>query len=162
DITMNGVIGNLNKEAIEAGYEVHGVCTVSKYREKIESQGLIVHDVKIDRAISIKSNVKSVIKLIRVFKKINPDIVHVHTPVAAVLVRIAAIITGVPNIIYTAHGFYFHENMTKNEYLLFFYIEKYIGHFFTVYIFSQCQEDYELAKKFKFKKNNRYLYIGNV
>src|SRR5699024_11961928 len=42
-----------------------------------------------------------------------------------------------------------------------FYIEKYIGRFFTDYIFSQSKEDYELAKKFKFQKNNRYLYIGN-
>ena len=161
DSTMNGLIGRLNKESIEAGYEVHGVCSVSKYREKLESQGLIVHDVKIDRAINIKSNVKSIVNLIRVFKKIKPDIVHVHTPVAAVLGRIAAKISGVPNIIYTAHGFYFHENMTKNKYLLFFYIEKYMGRYFTDYIFSQSKEDYKLAKKFKFQKNNRYLYIGN-
>src|SRR5699024_8008023 len=52
-------------------------------------------------------------------------------------------------------------NMTKNKYLMFFYIEKYIGRYFTDYIFSQSKEDYELAKKFKFQKNNRYLHIGN-
>src|SRR5699024_3630192 len=123
--------------------------------------GLIVHDVKIDREINIKRNVKSVIKLVRLFNKIKHDIVHVQTPVAAVFGRIAAKISGVPNIIYTAHGFYFHENMTKNKYLMFFYIEKYIGRYFTDYIFSQSKEDYELAMKFKFQKNNRYLYIGN-
>ena len=96
------------------------------------------------------------------FKKEKPDIVHVHTPIAAVLGRIAAKLARVPNIIYTAHGFYFHDNMKPYLYRVFFSIEKYIGRFFTDYIFTQSQEDKETASRSKFlKDNNKIICISN-
>src|SRR5699024_8054417 len=114
--------------------------------------------------ISPISNLKSIMLMVKLFKMLKPDIVHVHTPIAAVLGRIAAKIANVPTIIYTAHGFYFHEGMSPKSYKRYYMIEKYIGRFFTDYIFTQSEEDFEVAKKGKFlpnSKKNNYLHISN-
>lgn len=131
---------------------------------KILKQGVNFHHVEINREISPIKNLKSIVRLIKVIKKIRPDIVHVHTPVAAVLGRIAAKIARVPKIIYTAHGFYFHDGMSKKNYTIFFYIEKIIGKYFTDYIFTQSKEDFDIAVNNNFlkkKKRNNYYHISN-
>src|SRR5699024_6317754 len=110
DITMNSLIYPLNKESKKQGIEVHCLCSKGPNVDIIKSNGFYYHEVSIDRKISIK-NLKTIIMMIKVFRIVKPDIVHVHTPVAGVLARIAAKIAKVPNIIYTAHGFYFHDGM---------------------------------------------------
>ena len=155
------LLSKLNTTLVEKGFEVHAVCTADEYTKQLPKDNITFHDVKIDRAINPIGNLKSIIEMIKVFKKIKPEIVHVHTPVAAVLGRIAAKIAGVPNVIYTAHGFYFHDGMSKAKYKLFFMIEKYIGRLFTDYIFTQSKEDFDLAVQNKFLNNNNYLHISN-
>lgn len=162
DMTMNNFLNPLNKVSKERGHEVHCVCSKGPYEEEIKNNGYYFHNVSIDREINLKKNIKSVLMMAKLFKLLKPDIVHVHTPVAAVLGRIAAKIAKVPTIIYSAHGFYFHEGMPTKKYKLFFYIEKYIGRYFTDYIFTQSEEDFEVARKNKFlKSKNNYVHISN-
>lgn len=164
DASQQRLLRTLNTKTIEEGIEVHSVAKEYDDAELMRKDGIIFHDVHFDRKISPISNLKTIFSLVKVFKIINPTIVHVHTPIAAVLGRIAAKIAKVPVIIYTAHGFYFHEGMSEKQYKLFFNIEKYIGRFFTDYIFTQSFEDYELAKKHKFlkhKNKDNYLWISN-
>src|SRR5699024_1909153 len=104
----------------------------------------------------------SLVNMYKLFKRLKPEIVHVHTPIAAVLGRIASKMAGVPNIIYTAHGFYFHDQMDSKAYKVFYNVEKYMGKFFTDYIFFQSEEDYNLAVKNHFlKDSSNYLHISN-
>ena len=77
------LLSNLNKKLLNEGYEVHCVCTKDEYTEQLSENGLIFHNVNINRSINLKANLKSIINMFKVFKKIKPDIVHVHTPVAA-------------------------------------------------------------------------------
>lgn len=57
--------------------------------------------------------IKTIIKLRGLFRAVSPSIIHVHTPVAAHLSRIAKI--GTDNeLVYHVHGFRFHD---KGEYL---------------------------------------------
>lgn len=164
DTSQQRLLRTLNVKTIEEGIEVHSIAKEYEDASLMRKDGIIFHDVNFDRKISPISNVKTIISLIKVFKIIKPTIVHVHTPVAAVLGRIAAKVAKVPVIIYTAHGFYFHDRMSKNQYNIFFNIEKYIGRYFTDYIFTQSYEDYELAKKHKFlsrQNRNNYLCISN-
>lgn len=155
------LLSKLNNTLVEKGFEVHAVCAADEYTNQLAKDNIIFHDVKIDRAINPIGNLKSIIEMVKVFKKVKPEIVHVHTPVAAVLGRIAAKIGGVPNVVYTAHGFYFHEGMSKAKYKVFFTIEKYIGKLFTDYIFTQSKEDFDLAVQNEFLRNNNYLHISN-
>ncbi len=162
DMTMNNFLNPLNKVTKEKGHEVHCVCSKGPYEKEIKSNGYYFHNISIDREINFVKNIKSIMMMVKLFKILKPDIVHVHTPVAAVLGRIAAKIAKVPTIIYSAHGFYFHEGMPSKKYKLFFNIEKYIGRYFTDYIFTQSEEDFEVAKVNNFLKNkNNYVHISN-
>lgn len=164
DMTHVKLLNTLNQHSAKEGFEVHCVSSKGDYENEIKEQGFHFHGIHIDRKISPIGNLKSIMQMIKLFRRVKPDIVHVHTPVAAVLGRIAAKIAGVRTIIYTAHGFYFHEGMSQKQYKIFFNIEKYTGRFFTDYIFTQSREDFEVAVNHKFlnkKKKNNYYHISN-
>lgn len=160
DTTMKTLLGELNRSTVRNGYITIGVCSRGNHREQIESDGVSLISIQIDRKVSI-SNIKSVYELYKLIRTLKPDIVHVHTPIAAVLGRIAAKLAGVPSIIYTAHGFYFHENMKPLAYKTTYLIEKLMARLFTHYIFTQSQEDAQLAVDSKFLPKDRILCISN-
>ncbi len=161
DETVDKLLKTLNKRLVREEYEVIAVASKGNLEKSILESGIKLKNINIDRKINIKSNIKSIYKMYKFFKEEKPEIVHVHTPVASVLGRIAAKLANVPIVIYTAHGFYFHENMSKLKYRLFLNIEKFMGKYFTDYIFTQSMEDFETAIKYKFKNKDKILAIGN-
>ena len=60
--------------------------------------------VPMTRKITLISDLKCVIKLIKIFKKEKPDIVHTHTPKAGLLGMISAALTGVPIRLHSNSG----------------------------------------------------------
>ncbi|SEI92273.1 Glycosyltransferase involved in cell wall bisynthesis [Bhargavaea ginsengi] len=118
-------------------------------------------DVPIAREINPVSNIKSILALYRLMKSERYDVVHVHTPVAALLGRVAAKLAGMQNVVYTAHGFYFHDEMPRNQYKLFFNIEKYAARWITDWLLLQSREDFELALDHKFKEQVRTIHLSN-
>lgn len=161
DSTMNGLLRELNIQITNEGYDLIGVCSKGKNTKDLLEEGFNIKNVQIDRSIKPIKNIKTINNLTKLFKEEKPDIVHVHTPVASVLGRIAAKRAKVPITIYTAHGFYFHENMSKFKYKLFLNIEKYMARKYTDFIFTQSKEDCETALENNFIAKNRILTIGN-
>lgn len=161
DSTMNSLLKELNIQLVKANYDVIGVCSKGNNTTEIEKDGVNLVNVDIDRSINPISNFRTIYNLYKIFKEIEPDIVHVHTPVASVLGRIAAKKARVPIIIYTAHGFYFHENMPKIKYQLFLNIEKHMARKYTDFIFTQSEEDKQTALKHRFIDDERIMTIGN-
>src|SRR5699024_96453 len=137
------------------------VCTDTGKFTALQEQGLTMIEVPIDRKISPFKNAKSIWKLYKLMKKEKYDIVHVHTPIAAVLGRIAAKMAGVKNIVYTAHGFYFHEEMSDFQYKLFYNIEKYAAKYLTDWLLLQSKEDYDLSVKDNFKAQDKIIHLSN-
>lgn len=161
DETMDKLLKTLNERLIKDNYEVIGICSKGELGKNIIDTKVKLKNINIDRKIIVTSNIRSIYEMYKFLKKEKPEIVHVHTPMAGVLGRIAAKLANVPIIIYTAHGFYFHENMSKLKYNLFLNIEKFMGRNFTEYIFTQSVEDLEIANSCKFKKQNQMMAIGN-
>ena len=60
--------------------------------------------VPMTRKITLISDLKCVIKLIKIFRKEKPDIVHTHTPKAGLLGMISAALTGVPIRLHSNSG----------------------------------------------------------
>jgi len=89
------------------GLNVQAICSDGQYVADLKEKGYNITTINIDRKISIFSNLKSLFSIYTFIRKKRFDIVHVHTPIASVLGRIAAKLAGVPVVIYTAHGFYF-------------------------------------------------------
>ena len=65
---------------------------------------------KLDRDISIFSEIKVLKTLINIFYKEKPDIIHLNSSKIGGLGAFAGRITGVKNIIFTAHGLPFNED----------------------------------------------------
>jgi glycosyltransferase involved in cell wall biosynthesis len=89
----------------ERGFDVHIVSspgdmlTAFGHRESV-----ITHAVKMRRHISPLQDLVALGKLIRLFKKLRPAIVHAHTPKAGLLGMLAAVLTRVPVRFYHIHG----------------------------------------------------------
>ena len=150
------LIDGMNKK----GWDVDIICSNGKYSKELENQGYKFKFVKIERSYNIFKLIRSTYNVYKIFVKHRYDVVHVHSPIASIIGRIASKLARVPLIVYTAHGFYFHEEMNKIKYLFYFIIEKLLS-YLTDLIFTQSNEDYNTAKKYKFMVKNRLFCIGN-
>ncbi len=72
-----------------------------------EKENVVVHPLKMERKISLFKDFKSLIKLILLFKRLNPEIVHGNTPKGGLLSMLASWLTNVPHRIYYIHGLRF-------------------------------------------------------
>src|SRR5699024_9965328 len=161
DLTVDKLLKPLIIESNRQGFETHIACTDTGLFSKLENEVPNLYNIGIDRSISPLSNIKSIIGLYKLMKKEHFDIVHVHTPIAALLGRVAAKLARVDNIVYTAHGFYFHEDMSKKQYNLYYGIEKYAAKFLTDWLLLQSKEDYDLSKERKFLNESRIIHLSN-
>jgi glycosyltransferase involved in cell wall biosynthesis len=64
---------------------------------------------ELGREISPLDDVKALVALIHLMRRVRPHIVHTHTAKAGFLGRLAAFLSGVPVIIHTYHGHVFHS-----------------------------------------------------
>ncbi len=139
---------------------VEVACSPGSEVEKLQQQGYKIHPIQIDRRISPLRNLRSIYQLTQLIRQNQYDLVHVHTPIAAVLGRIAAKLAGVKRIVYTAHGFPFHDRSSPSEYHFYFTIEK-LAAFITDLILTQNYEDIATAKKFNLCPPTKLRYLGN-
>lgn len=135
-------------------------CSPDQALEKLQKQGYTIHPVQIDRRISPVLNLKSIYQLTKLIRQQQYDLVHVHTPIAAVLGRIAAKLAGVKAIVYTSHGLPFHDRSSPKEYILYSNVEKFAG-LLTDLILSQNYEDIATAKKLGLCPPEKIAYLGN-
>jgi glycosyltransferase involved in cell wall biosynthesis len=145
---------------ISNGLIVESACSPDTEVDDLINLGYTVHPINIARKISAVSNFRSIIDLVKLFNKNQYDLVHLHGPIASVLGRVAAKISGVKNIVYTAHGFYFHDDMPKRKYWTYHWIEKVTG-WLTDIILTQSREDFENAIKTNLCPSSKISYLGN-
>jgi glycosyltransferase involved in cell wall biosynthesis len=142
------------------GLSVEAVCSPDPRVEKLRARGYTIHEVQIDRRVSPVPNSKSVLELSKLMRTQKYDLVHTHAPVASVLGRVAAKLAGVERIVYTAHGFYFHDDMPRQKYLLYHGIEKSVAQI-TDRILVQSQEDFDAAVTTGLGSAGKIRYLGN-
>lgn len=135
-------------------------CSPDPEVEQLQQQGYAIHTVQIDRRIDPVTNLKSIYQLAKLIRENHYDLVHVHTPIAAVLGRIAAKIAGVKRIVYTAHGFPFHDQSPPSQYRFYFIVEKLCTPL-TDLILTQSYEDFITAQKSGLCAPEKVRYLGN-
>ena len=94
-----------------AGFEVHIACAKGKYFDQLADAGFLMHPVRFRRTFNIFAHIVPLFELIGILRSGGFQIVNTHSPVAAAVGRMAAVFASVDNIIYTVHGFYFHDRM---------------------------------------------------
>ncbi len=156
--TVRSHVGQFHIPFIERLNELG--CTVDgAYRDNSEQkQGLDTsalnkeYDVPFSRSPYSPSNIKAYKVLKKIINDNEYDAVHCHTPMGAVVARLAVKNSKKKNIkvIYTAHGFHFYKGSPKFNWTFFYPVEKYLSKY-TDCIVTINNEDYELAQTDDFK-----------
>ncbi len=160
DFTMYHFLLPLMKGIADAGHEVVGVCSDGPLVDDVREAGFRVETLPIARSYNLVQHVASYRALVRLFRREHFDMVHVHTPVAALIGRFAARRAGVKIIVYTAHGFYFHEHMPLLKRAVFVVLEWLAGRLTDV-LFTQAEEDAATARRLGLCGGKIVTAIGN-
>lgn len=160
DGTIYFLLLPLMKELEKSGYIVEASCARGDFFDKIEKEGFAVHNIYISRSLNVFKHINSIRKMAKLMRREKYDIVHVHTPIGAFVGRIAARFARVPIVIYTIHGFYFHENMNLFKSKIIIFIEKFLARW-TTFAFSQSYEDTKLAVEKGISHPDKIITIGN-
>lgn len=144
----------------ENGYEVH----VATNGDEIFPYCDKKHQICIERNPFRLNNLKAIKQLKTIIESEKYDLIHCHTPMGAVITRLAAKKARKHNetkVFYTAHGFHFYKGAPMLNWLLFYPIEKYLAKY-TDTIITINNEDYSLAKKHFNKRCKQIEYIAGV
>ncbi len=160
DFTLKHFLLPLIDGMRDAGWQVTAVCSDGPAVADLRERGYDIETIHIERSFNLFRHIGSTRALIRLFRAQRFDVVHVHTPVAALIGRVAARIAGVPLTIYTVHGFYFHDEMPAWKRRIFVWLEKF-GAVFTDLLFTQSEEDARTAEIESLASPCRIVAIGN-
>jgi len=160
DFTLYHFLLPLMKEMRAAGHDVVGICADGPLLEPVRDAGFRVEAAPLARSFNPVRTIKSFVGLYKLFRRERFDLIHVHTPAAAFIGRFAARLAGVPSIVYTAHGFYFHEHMPWPKRGLVIAMEWLAGRF-THTLFTQSEEDAATARRLGLCRTGDVLAIGN-
>lgn len=142
------------------GWEVTAVCSDGPYIKELRAEGYRIETVAIARNMNPVAALRSLLNLLRLFRRERFDVLHAHTPVAALIGRVAARLAGIPYVVYTAHGFYFHDGMPGWKRAMYVALE-WFGGKFTDLLFCQSSEDAESAVTERIADPAHVLTIGN-
>ena len=91
-------------EAIRQGYEVHIATTLTDKITVLQDHGLVVHSLSLDRSgASLWTAIHEIWQIYRVFKDVNPDVVHLVT-IKPVLFGGLAAVWHVPAVVAAISG----------------------------------------------------------
>jgi glycosyltransferase involved in cell wall biosynthesis len=160
DFTMVHFLLPLMSGLRAAGHEVVGVAAPGAMLERVRAAGFRVETAPISRSYRLGAHWAAYRALVDLFRREKFDVVHVHTPVAALLGRAAAWRAGVPRIVYTAHGFYFHDRMAALPSAVFIALEWIAGRV-TDILLTQAEEDAARARRLGLCRGGVIEAIGN-
>lgn len=103
----------------EQGFDVVMISSEGKDAEVLEDlEGCEMITLPMERSVSLFKDLRALFRLIRIFRNLQPDIVHTHTPKAGLLGMLAARITGVPVRLHTVAGLPWMESKGLSFFIL--------------------------------------------
>lgn len=100
DKLIRGQLGYMNQY-----FDVVGVAADTGLLKGVgEREGIRVIDVPMHREIALGADIKSLVHLVKLFRKERPDILHCNTPKGSLLGLLAGKIVGIPHRVYTVTG----------------------------------------------------------
>lgn len=162
-----------NKENVDflsktLGCEVHIACNFNylndtdekrtkEYVQKLKDENIILHNIEFARSPFSFSNIRAYKQLKSLIKNGKFDLIHCHTPTVSMLTRLASKKARKKGsvVMYTCHGFHFHNAAPKKNWLMYYPIEKYLSRYCD-YLVTINNEDFNRAKTFHCK-NVRYI-----
>lgn len=123
-----------------------------------DSMDVKVHHIPFSRSPFSRDNLTAYRQLKKLVEQEHYDIVHCHTPNAAMVTRLACrkVRKQGTRVIYTAHGFHFFKGAPLKNWLIFYPVEKFCS-YFTDTLITINFEDYALAQKKMHAKEVGYV-----
>jgi glycosyltransferase involved in cell wall biosynthesis len=160
DFTAYHLLRPLGVGLRDAGYGVAFCCSPGEGLDLLRDEGFGAKAIPISRNYNVAHHARSFAALLGYLRQERFDIVHAHTPVAGLIGRAAAKIAGARGIVYTAHGFYFHDGMSPRTHAFFAGLERSAAAITDV-IFVQSEEDREEAVRLGIAPAEKLVHIGN-
>lgn len=134
---------------------------INEFKRELMNKNIQINEVEFDRNPFSKSNLIAYKKLKKIVLQNKYDLIHCHTPIAAMFSRLAAkeLRKKGSKVIYTAHGFHFYKGAPIVNWLIYYPVEKWLARY-TDTLITINKEDYERAKR-EFKAK-RVEYIPGV
>src|SRR5690606_38729486 len=103
------------------GAEVYAMANNEDINEmnKLKEMGIKCLIIPFERSPLRINNFRAYLKIKKIKRKIQFDLIHTHTPVASFLTRLAYRNTKNTKILYTSHGFHFYKGASKTNWMLF-------------------------------------------
>ena len=136
------------------------VCIDGPAVPRLIAAGVPVHTVPLPRGLDPVKLVRSTLEMAAWFRQMRPDIVHTHCTVPGVVGRLAARLAGVPVVMHTVHGFWFHDASPALERMVGVGVESFVGRF-TDLLLSQNHADIEQALRHRIVPRDRVRHVGN-
>ena len=79
------------QRALEEGFIVHLAAEITDKRKELEAYGLILHDLQMKRSsTSLLQNLGLLLKILKIYKKLKPDLIHLITIKPVIIGSLAA------------------------------------------------------------------------
>ena len=153
-----------NVKTLQAmGFEVHYAANFSLLSygnsfENLKGSGVVCHELPIQRSPFSLENLVAHKMLKAILAAGDFALLHCHTPMGAVIARLAArpFRKRGLKVIYTAHGFHFYKGAPLKNWLFYYPVERFLSLFTDVQI-TINKEDFDLARKKLFAKKVTYV-----
>lgn len=144
------------------GYTLSAICTPGEYvtGDMVTEDGIPVKAIPFWPRYTPLHDLRSLMQLLRYFRRCRFDIVHTHTVKPGLLGRLAARLTGAPVIVHTVHGFHMWDDMTPFEQWMFLQIERLAAGWCDLML-SQNYEDITVAVQQRICPVSKIRYLGN-
>jgi glycosyltransferase involved in cell wall biosynthesis len=111
DISLALLLGPQLRAFAAAGMDVVGASAPGPYVENLTAMGIAHEPLRhATRSVNVGQDVQALGELVRLFRRLKPDIVHTHNPKPGLYGRVAARLAGVPVVVNTIHGLYATED----------------------------------------------------
>lgn len=160
--TINAFLVPHIKYLIDQGYKVDVATNIiDEISQELVDYEVEVFQIDFQRNPLSLKNKKAYDEIKKLQLKNKYDIVHVHTPVASFVTRLALRKEKNLNMVYTCHGFHFYKGSSIFNWLIFYPLEK-LAAKWTDRLVTINGEDFEIAKKFKLRNNGQVSKMNGV
>ena len=130
----------------DAGYEIHVACAPGEYTARLRGLGFHMYPVSMQRTFRPWAHIRPFFQLRKIIREGGFSIVNTHSAIGSLSGRLAAWTVGCPIVIYTAHGFYFHDRMAAVPRFLVMAVEWLMGRMTDFFMFVS-DEDHQTARR---------------
>ncbi len=160
DLSLRYLLLNQLQRIRDEGYEVFGISADGPDVATVEAHGIPHFAVPMTRRFTPLADLQALLALTRIMRRERFDVVHTHTPKAGLLGQLAARLSGVPVVVNTLHGFYFHEGTKPLPRRFYIWMERIAARCSDV-ILSQNEEDMATAVAERIARPDLLKWLGN-